>query len=100
LSEHGRRLWDAVNREFVVEDIGSLEALLQACQSLDRAEQLAEQIKHDGVVIVTSNGDLRDHPALKHEVAVRSFTVRTLRGLGLNDEPVRSGVGRPPSSVA
>jgi hypothetical protein len=34
------------------------------------------------------------HPALKEQLAHRSFIVRTLRALGLNLEPVRS-VGRP-----
>ena len=37
---------------------------------------------------------IRDHPALKHELANRSFVSKTLVRLGLNVEPVR-GVGRP-----
>jgi hypothetical protein len=41
-------------------------------------------------------GVVRDHPALKHEIANRSFVVRTLTRLGLNVEPVR-GPGRPGS---
>jgi hypothetical protein len=54
---------------------------------------LAERIAEDGEVIETENGP-KVHPALKEQLAHRSFIVRTLRALGLNLEPVRS-VGRP-----
>jgi hypothetical protein len=37
---------------------------------------------------------IRDHPALKHELANRSFVSKTLVRLGLDVEPVR-GIGRP-----
>ena len=37
---------------------------------------------------------IRDHPALKHELANRSFVGKTLVRLGLDVEPVR-GIGRP-----
>ena len=41
----------------------------------------------------------REHPLLKHEVAARAFTVRTIEKLGLNFEPVKS-VGRPGGKAA
>ena len=37
---------------------------------------------------------IKDHPALKHELANRSFVSKTLVRLGLDVEPVR-GIGRP-----
>jgi hypothetical protein len=38
---------------------------------------------------------MRDHSLIKHEIAARSFVVRTLARLGLDLEPVRAGPGRP-----
>jgi hypothetical protein len=69
--------------------------LCQACQSLDRAEGLREDINRDGAVLV-SRGQIRDNPCLKHELAARAFVVRTLSRLGLSFEPLRSAPGRPP----
>jgi hypothetical protein len=40
----------------------------------------------------------RDHPLLKHELAARSFVVRTLQRLGLNMEAVKP-TGRPPHGI-
>ena len=71
--------------------------LLQACQSLDRAESLAEQIAQDGEVIRLRNGAIRSHPSLRDEIANRAFLVRTLSRLGLNFEPLRASPGRPPN---
>jgi hypothetical protein len=54
---------------------------------------LRDQIDRDGEVIRTKQG-LRDHPGLKHELANRSFVVRTLSRLGLDVEAIKP-VGRP-----
>jgi hypothetical protein len=54
----------------------------------------ARKIDRDGEVIRT-RGTIKDHPALKHELACRAFVVRTLAKLGLNFEPVRASSGRP-----
>jgi hypothetical protein len=51
--------------------------LAQACQALDRAETLRSEIERDGEVL-RLQGTVRDHPALKHELANRAFVVRTL----------------------
>jgi hypothetical protein len=37
---------------------------------------------------------MREHPGLKHELAARSFVVRTLARLGLDVEAIKP-VGRP-----
>jgi phage terminase small subunit len=65
-----------------------------ACQSLDRAEELAEHINNDGVVIRSKAG-LKENPLIKHELAARSFVVRTLSRLGLDVEAIKP-TGRPP----
>ena len=38
----------------------------------------------------------KEHPMVKHRMIARAFIVRTLSRLGLNFEPVRSSIGRPP----
>jgi hypothetical protein len=93
LGEHGSALWLTVMAEYDLQDTGGREMLRQACAALDRAEACAEHIRQDGEVVRTKSGP-KDHPALKHELANRSFVVRTLHRLGLDVEPVRP-VGRP-----
>ena len=97
LGNHGRSLWDRVQTEYDIQDSGGLEMLLQACAALDRAESLRLEIDRDGEVIRT-RGTVKDHPGLKHELANRSFVVRTLAPLGLNFETVKP-VGRPPQPI-
>ena len=91
---YGRKLWDQIMRDYSIEDAGGLEMLAQACQALDRAEALCEEIERDGAVIRV-RGTVKEHPALKIELACRSFVVRTLTRLGLNVEPIRPSAGRP-----
>jgi hypothetical protein len=86
-----------VQSEYGIQDSGGLEMLQQACSALDLAENLRSEIALDGPVIRT-RGTVRDHPALKHELACRAFVVRTLARLGLNFEAVKS-VGRPPQPI-
>jgi Phage terminase, small subunit len=94
LGKPGRSLWDRVQLEYSISDIGGIEMLAQACAALDRAEALSAEIERDGAVIKV-HGSIREHPALKAELACRSFIVRTLQRLGLDVGPVRSSVGRP-----
>src|SRR5215203_4917012 len=94
LGEHGLLLWQAVTNEYGIEDAGGVELLAQACSALDRAEECAGHIAVDGVVTRSKTG-LKEHPLLKHEIAARSFVVRTLSRLGLDVEAIKP-VGRPP----
>ena len=95
LGDPGRSLWDRVMAEYDIADSGGMEMLCQACQALDRAEALRTEIDRDGEVIRV-RGSVREHPALKHELASRSFVVRALARLNLNVEPLRPSAGRPP----
>lgn len=83
--------------QYDIDDPAGLQMLMEACTSLDRAKALRNAIERDGEVI-RSRGQVKDHPALKHELAACSFVVRTLHRLGLDSEPVRTSVGRPPGS--
>ena len=69
--------------------------LAHACAALDTAEMCAAQVAANGPVIRTKGGAIREHPALRPELANRSFIVRTLARLGLSDEPLKA-IGRPP----
>lgn len=99
LGEHGRRLWDRVVSEYVVDDVAGIELLTQLCQATDRAEALAAHVAQDGEVVRTPTG-IKCHPAIKEELAARAFVVRTLSRLGLNYEPLRASPGRPPGGAA
>ena len=96
LGEHGRGLWQTILGDYDISDSGGREMLHQACSALDRAEALRSAIDADGEIIRGKAG-LKEHPGLKHELAARSFVVRTLQRLGLDVEPIRP-VGRPPAS--
>jgi hypothetical protein len=95
LGRHGMALWQSITAEYDVSDAGGVEMLAQACQAADRVEALAEQISRDGEIVHTRTGP-KSHPGLKDEVQLRAFIVRTIKALGLNFEPLRSGPGRPP----
>jgi hypothetical protein len=94
LGDHGTSLWNAVMAEYHITDRGGVELLAQACAAVDRVEALAERIAADGEVIDTDKGP-KPHPALRDELAGRSFVCRTLERLGLNLEAVKP-MGHPP----
>jgi hypothetical protein len=58
-------------------------------KALHRAEALAAAVVRDGEIVRTPMG-ARLHPAVKEELAARSFVCRTLQKLGLNFEPLRT----------
>ena len=97
LGPSGTALWRSVTAAYGIEDAGGIEMLAQACQALDRAEALRAAIDRDGEIVRTKAGP-KDHPGLKHELANRSFVVRTLQRLGLDVEAIRP-VGRPTGPV-
>jgi hypothetical protein len=78
---------------FDVSDVCGVELLAQACTALPEAEALREEIKRDGPALRGRRGMIKDHPALKQELANRAFVVRTLTKLGLNFEPLQSAPG-------
>ena len=87
LGPAGESLWNLIQSEYRIEDVGGVELLMQACLAADRADELAAIIDQDGARIVTKTG-IKDHPLLKHELAARAFICVT-------NEPLKS-IGRPP----
>jgi hypothetical protein len=94
LGVHGRALWIAIQTEYRINDSPGRELLQLACEALDRAQQLADAVAADGVVVRTARGEVRTHPAVKEELACRAFTAKALSRLGLDVEPSRPA-GRP-----
>jgi hypothetical protein len=90
-------LWNGVLSEFDIRDRAGFELLAQAAALLDRAESLAEQIAIDGVIIRGRNG-MRSHPAIRDETQCRTACVRVLEKLGVTQESLRPGPGRPPNA--
>jgi terminase small subunit-like protein len=95
LGHYGTNLWKLVTSQYDIVDAGGCELLTQACQALDRAEALRDIINRDGEMVTARNGSLKEHPAMKPELAARAFVVKTLARMGLHLEPVRAGRGRP-----
>src|SRR5262245_57575573 len=87
LDSTGESLWNRVQNEYRIADVGGLELLFQACQAAVRADELACIIDADGARIVTKTGP-KAHPCLRDEIAARSFIVRTLQRLGITDEVI------------
>src|SRR5262245_59138154 len=95
LGEHGAALWNAILRDFEIEDRAGLEMLQQCCAAVDLAETLAAVIARDGPVLQGKGRTLKAHPAVRDELAARGFVCRQLQRLGLNLQEVRPGPGRP-----
>jgi hypothetical protein len=85
--------------EYHISDAGGMELLLQACAQLDRAEALKATIDRDGAIIQSRSGP-KAHPALRAEIAARTFIVKTLGRLGLDIEPLNQRTGRPPTQMS
>ena len=56
LGAHGLRLWRHVTAQYDMRDAAGTALLLSSCVALDRAEQLAERVAADGLVIRGPNG--------------------------------------------
>jgi hypothetical protein len=98
LGKHGLTLWRSIVAEFSFPDTPGKEMLYAACAALDVAEACAAEIKADGPVVRLKGGVVREHPALRAELAHRSFIVRTLARHGLDYEPVKAP-GRPGAPI-
>jgi hypothetical protein len=98
LGKHGLTLWQSVQREYAVTDVGGIELLMLACGGTDRLEAIAARINEDGKLIRTRNG-ARAHPLIREETSLRAFICRTLEKLGITQEKIKTP-GRPPGSFA
>jgi len=93
LGAPGMALWNRVQAEYSIADIGGIEVLCQICQALDDVEALTAAVERDGRTIQTPTG-VKAHPALRDILQGRAFIVRSLAKLGVTLEPVKP-MGRP-----
>jgi hypothetical protein len=77
LGAHGKKLWDRVQAEYRIVDIGGIEVLAQICAAVDTLETLAGIVRAEGVVIQTSS-TRKTHPAIREQTQLRAFVVRSL----------------------
>ena len=96
LGKAGATLWHSITAEYDLSDSGGRELLCLICEALDRVQSLRTQIDKEGEVVTTKEGNIRDNPLLRHELAGRSFIAKGLAKLGLALETPMRGVGRPP----
>lgn len=94
LGEAGRKFWEDINRDYVIEESAGRQTVLRICQTVDTLASYDEQIERDGPTIRIAAG-LKEHPLLKHQLAARSFIVRSLHRLNLDVIPPRNEIGRP-----
>jgi hypothetical protein len=91
----GRELWGRIHRDFVVDDASGLEMLFQVCSAADLASDYAATIARDGGPAVRTKSGIKEHPLVRHELAARSFVVRSLHRLGFDVVAPRNELGRP-----
>ena len=99
LGKAGVELWKSIHRDYIIEDSGGHQMLLRICEAADSLGVIDSEIERDGPTIRTASG-LREHPLLKHQLATRSFIVRSLLRLNLDVVAPRSEIGRPSSGGA
>lgn len=79
------RLWDDVRTRFVLEP-ASETILRNACESMERAAQLAEQVNRDGATFKDRFGAVRVNPAAQLERDFRGLAARQLQQLAARME--------------
>jgi hypothetical protein len=79
------KLWNDVRMRFVLEP-ASENVLRNACESLERAAQLAEQVSRDGATFRDRFGAVRVNPAATLERDFRGLAARQLQQLAARME--------------
>ena len=72
--------------------------LTQACQTLDRAEGLADRIAEDSDIIRTPTG-IKAHPGIREELAARGLSFGPYPEVGLNFQYGYAGP-KPPKVIS
>ena len=95
LGAAGAKLWRRIHHDFIVDDASGLEMLFQICSAADLASEYAATIARDGGPAVRMKAGIKEHPLVRHELAARSFVVRSLHRLGFDVIAPRTELGRP-----
>jgi Phage terminase, small subunit len=76
-------LFKQIQTEFAIDDIGSVELLILACEAHARCQAARLQIDEQGMTIKDRFGILQPHPLLKAEASARGQYLAALRALNL-----------------
>src|SRR5262245_16371374 len=88
LGPDGAALWNEVQAEFRIADVGGRLLLAQAAAAADMVARLCAEIDKVGLTIEMPSGR-RSNPMLKDLLGHRCFITATLKRLGITDEPVK-----------
>jgi hypothetical protein len=76
-------LFRKIQTEFAIDDIGSVELLVVACEAHARCRAARLQIDKEGMTLKDRFGILAQHPLLKTEASARGQYLAALRALNL-----------------
>jgi P27 family predicted phage terminase small subunit len=96
LSAEAADRWRKLTLEYAITDVAGLMLVEAALVAWDRMRAAQALIKRDGMVVASSNGQQRAHPAVAIERDSRNAFQRALKQLNLDIEPLRDATGRPP----
>jgi P27 family predicted phage terminase small subunit len=83
LEDPERELFRSIVTEFRIDDAGSIELLITACEAHQRCRTCRETIAKDGMMLADRFGALQPHPLLKAEASARGQYLAALRALNL-----------------
>lgn len=96
LSLRAKKLWKTVDDEWLL-DKNALIILERVCESFDRYLQAKDLLDAEGIIIKSSTGLPKKHPAVEVERIARVGFLQAWRMLNLDVEPPGE-VGRPGGS--
>ena len=91
----GRRLWRAIQLEYVIKDAGGLAHLTQAVRAEDDLSRMRRLVLEDGDVLLDRFQQKKQHPLIAAIAAMEAVRRAALHMLNLDVEPLKDGPGRP-----
>ena len=95
LKKAGRTLWNAVQKEYGINDPGGISHLVTACRSEDDIQRMRAAVARDGDMTSDRFGQKREHPLLAAIRGLEAVKRQALKSLNLDIEPLRDKPGRP-----
>ena len=96
LSTASRRIWRAIQSEYLIDDAPGLEILKVSLEALDRVQAARQEIDKTGMTVRDKFGQLKPHPLLSTERDSRAAFLSGLKQLQLESEPGKAKApGRP-----
>jgi len=86
LGPQGKALWDALQRDYRLDDAGAVALLTVACEARDRVAEARQIVARDGSFVKDRFGQVRAHPGLSIERDARAAMVSALRALNLSSD--------------